>query len=116
MIKLFLLKPDFTDPNNDSEGKLYYCPHNALIEGVLKYYPQLEKELEIHRIGFKRPRLQVIAEIGEENQSCPVLIADKNEIGDETSYFSSHGDKRFINDENLILKYLAEKFGIGVAH
>lgn len=115
-MKLFLLKPDFSDPNNDSEGKLYYCPHNALIEGVLKYYPQLEKELEIQRIDFKRPRPLVIAEIGEENQSCPVLIADKSDSGRDTSDFSTYGDKLFMNDENLILKFLSEKFGIGMAH
>ena len=116
MIKLFLLKPDFTDPNNDKEGKLYYCPHNALIEGVLKYYPKLENELEIHRIDFKRPRPQVIAEIGEENQSCPVLIADKSDVESETEFFTPYGNKLFINDENQILKYFAEKFGIGIAH
>ena len=115
-MKLFLLKPDFTDPDRDREGTLYYCPHNAIVEGVLKYYPQLEKEIEIVYIDFKRPRPLVIAEIGEENQSCPVLVANKNEAEDKTGYFSAYGDKLFINDENLILKYFAEKFGIGIAH
>lgn len=116
MTKLFLLKPNFTDPNKDSEGTLYYCPHNALMEGVLKYYPQLEKEIEIQYVDFKRPRPLVIAEIGEENQSCPVLVADKKETGNESGYFSEYGDKLFMNDENLILKYFAEQFGIGIAH
>ena len=115
-MKLFLLKPNFTDPNNDNEGKLYYCPQNALIEGVLKYYPDLEKKIEIQYIDFKRPRPLVIAEIGEENQSCPVLVANKTETENESGYFSTYGDKLFINDENLILKYFAEKFGIGTAH
>ncbi len=115
MIKLLLLKADFTDPKKDNEETLYFCPHNAIIEGVLKYYPQLEKEIEIQRIDFKRPRQTVIELIGEENQSCPVLIIDKEKDID-TGYFSTYGDKFFVNDENLILKYLADKFGIGVPH
>ncbi len=117
MTKLFLLKPDFTDVNADNEGKLYYCPHNALIEGVIKYYPQLEEMLEINYVDFKRPRQAIIEIIGEENQSCPVLIIDnKKDSGVDTSYFTLYGDKLFVDSTELITKYLAEKFGIGTAH
>jgi len=117
MTKLFLLKPGFTDPNMDNEGKLYYCPHNALIEGVIKYYPQLEEMIEIHRVDFKRPRPAIIELIGEENQSCPVLIIDnKQDKNTDTSYFTTHGDKLFVDSTELICKYLAEKFGIGIPH
>jgi len=117
MIKLFLLKHGFTDSNADNEGKLYYCPHNAIIEGVIKYYPQLEKMIEIHHVDFKRPRPAIIELIGEENQSCPVLIIDNkphNEI--DNSYFEKYGDKLFVNSPDLILKYFAERFGIGISH
>ena len=117
MTKLFLLKPGFTDSNADNEGKLYYCPHNALIEGVIKYYPQLEEIIEIYRIDFKRPRPAIIELIGEENQSCPTLIIDKNHDNDiDTSYFKSYGDFLFVDTTELITRYLAEKFGIGIPH
>ena len=117
MIKLFLLKPGFTDSNADNEGKLYYCPQCAMIEGVIKYYPQLEERIEIHHVDFKRPRPAVIEIIGEENQSCPVLIIDNEPENDtDTSYFEKHGDKLFVNSPDLIMKYLAERFGIGMAH
>jgi hypothetical protein len=117
MIKLFLLKPDFTDSNADKEGKLYYCPHCALIEGVIKYYPQLEKMIEIYRIDFKRPRPAIIDIIGEENQSCPVLIIDNEQTDNtDTSYFEKYGAKLFVNSPDLIQKYLTGKFGIGTAH
>ena len=46
MINLFLLKPDFTDSSADNEGRKYFCPHCAMIEGVLKYYPQLSEQIE----------------------------------------------------------------------
>ena len=116
MMKLFLLKPNFTDPNKDDKETVYFCPHSALFEGLLCYYPQLEKEIEIRRIDFQRPRPEVIAEIGKENQSCPVLIIDKTEAGKNTGYFSTFGNKLFVNEDDLIMKYLAEKFGIGVPH
>ena len=88
-----------------------------MIEGVIKYYPQLEERIEIHHVDFKRPRPAVIEIIGEENQSCPVLIIDnEQENYTDTSYFEKHGDKLFVNSPDLIMKYLAERFGIGMAH
>ena len=117
MTKLFLLKPGFTDPNMDNEGKIYYCPQNAMIEGVIKYYPQLEEMIEIHRVDFKRPRQAIIELIGEENQSCPVLVIENNKDDKlDTSYFKTYGNKLFVDSTELITKYLAEKFGIGIAH
>jgi len=117
MIKLFLLKPGFTDSKADNEGKLYYCPDCAMIEGVVRYYPQLEELMEIQHVDFKRPRPAIIELIGEENQSCPVLIIDNKQIDNtNTSYFEKYGDKLFVNSPDLITKYLAEKFGIGAAH
>jgi len=117
MTKLFLLNPGFTDSNADNEGKLYFCPPCALIKGVIKYYPQLEELIEIHHVDFKRPRPAIIELIGEENQSCPVLIIDNEpDNNTESSYFEKHGDKLFVNSPDLITKYLSEKFGIGIAH
>lgn len=117
MAKLFLLKPGFTDGNMDSEGNNYYCPQCAMIEGILKYYPQLEKMVEIHRVNFKRPRRELIDLIGFENQSCPVLIIDKTEDSSTyTSYFTSSGDKLFVNSNELITKYFTEKYGTGILH
>jgi len=117
MTKLFLLKPDFKDSNADNEGLNYYCPQCAMIEGIIQYYPQLQKMVEIHRIDFKRPRKEIIDLIGTDNQSCPVLIIDKTEAnGTDTSYFTAAGDKLFVNSNELIAKYLTEKFGTGILH
>lgn len=117
LTKLFLIKPGFTDSNRDSEGKLYYCPFCATLEGIIKYYPQLEKLIEINYVDFKRPRPAIIELIGEENQSCPVLIIDnKQDNNVNTSYFTSYGDKLFVDSTDLISRYLTEKFGIGILH
>jgi len=47
MTKLFLLKPNFSDIKLN-ESEVYYCPHCAMIEGILKYYPFLEEMIEIN--------------------------------------------------------------------
>jgi len=117
MTKLFLLKPDFKDSKTDSEGKLYYCPQCVMIAGIIKYYPQLETLLEVNYVDFQRPRNPIIELIGEENQSCPVLIIENNqEENIDLSYFNSYGDKLFINSMDSIIKYLSENYGIGIPH
>lgn len=68
--KLFLLGPDF----EDGDGLRYYCPECAQIEGVLSFYPQLRKELEVEYVNFARPRKAIAELIGELNQGAPVLI------------------------------------------
>lgn len=100
MDKLFLLKPDFIDKARNNNTK-YFCPPCAQIEGILSFYPFLREKLEIQYVDFERPRPSIIELIGEENQSCPVLILS---------------DKTFINDPDKISKYLSEKYGIGYAH
>jgi hypothetical protein len=116
MAKLFLLNPNFIDPNIDTEEQLYYCPHCALIEGIISYYPKLKDNLQIYYVDFPRPRNQIIELIGEENQSCPVLILDTEHDVIDTSYFKSYNGNLFINSTDLITKYLADNFNIACPH
>lgn len=66
---LFLLKPDFFD----GEDGPFFCPHNAAVEGLLKYAPELETKLDIRRVEFQRPKPDIIAILGEENQNRQCL-------------------------------------------
>ena len=117
MAKLFLLKPDFTDKNRDANAK-YFCPENALINGIVNYYPKLKELLEINYIDFERPRKNLVKLVGEENQGCPNFVLSKTEIDDNTdvSYFGSFEQNLFVNDPLLIAKYLSEKYKIGLVH
>ncbi len=45
--KLFLLQPDFTDP--DYPGQRFFCWHCALLEGVLASFPEINDVLDIER-------------------------------------------------------------------
>lgn len=117
MTKLFLLKPDFTDSKIDNSGQKYYCPQCAIIEGIISCYPNILDNVEVYHVEFPRPRKSIIELIGEQNQSCPVLIIDPKDGCDvDTSYFKSFGDFRFADTVESIEKYLAEKFEIGLPH
>ena len=117
MDQLFLLHPNFKDNRIEPENQLYYCPHCAMIEGVIKYFPELDQLIDINYVDFPRPRKNIIDLIGEENQGCPVLVipnSSKNQS--DYPYFKSHGDHLFCNDKYDIVKYLASKYSIALPH
>ena len=100
MKKLFLLKADFQDAAR-ADGKRYFCPDCVMIEGLLSYYPRLLNELEVKYVNFARPRQVLVDLLGEENQSCPVLVLE---------------DGTFINETAGIIQHLIEKHQIGHSH
>lgn len=110
--RLFLLRPDFEDPAYP--GRRFYCWHCALIEGVLASFPALAKRLEVERIAWPRPRQAVIALVGEENQSLPLLVLAIGAISPHQS--GSHWDRAFIADKDAILAALAERHGFPHPH
>ena len=115
---LFLLKPNFKDTNISVTTK-FYCPHCAMVEGVLNYYPHLREIIQIEYVDFQRPRQKIIDLIGEENQGCPVLVIDKFEVENvdiDLESFKVSGDYLFANSKVIIVKYLAQKYNIGHLH
>ena len=109
---LFLLTPGFYD---GEEGP-FFCPHSAAMEGLLKYVPDLESKLDVHRIEFKRPRPDIIKLLGEENQGTPVLIIDEiMEIPPEAQVSASTG-RAFFLGEIEISKFLHRSLGIIKPH
>lgn len=114
---LFLLSPNFTDGARDSEGKRYYCPSCAFLEGVLHYCPELREKLDIRYIDYPRPRREIIALVGDANQGCPNLVLDPaNHAVVDASRFYRVGDRLHTNDTTTIVEYLAKRYGVQVAH
>ncbi|WGR95708.1 DUF3088 domain-containing protein [Bradyrhizobium sp. ISRA443] len=110
--RLFLLKPGFEDPA--FPGQRFYCWHCALLEGVLASFPDLEEAIDVERIAWPRPRQAVVALIGVENQSLPVLVlADDAEHGLETGRAIG---RRFVEGKDAILRALTLRHGIPGAH
>ncbi len=68
---LFILDTTFEDPA--LEGA-WFCPNGAMVYGALAANPHWAEHIEIRRIAFPRPRPEVIAAVGEENQGLPLLL------------------------------------------
>ncbi len=110
--KLFILKPDF---RKDDEGP-FYCPESAMVEGMLSFYPKLRHKLDVQYVDFAKPRAAVVAELGEANQGCPVLIlADGRRVLDPSLDVKQSNGRRFISNETDIRRYLAAVYGVGNA-
>lgn len=50
---LILLEPGFDDPA--FPGTVYFDRYSALLEGVLRSYPHLEKRISVHRVAMIAP-------------------------------------------------------------
>ncbi|WP_273727775.1 DUF3088 domain-containing protein [Brucella gallinifaecis] len=102
---LFLLTPGFEDPAYP--GQTFYCEHCALLEGVLASFPQLGQSLDVRRISWPRPRHDVIALVGEANQSLPLLILAKGERSLHQT--GEYEDRAFISNKDAIMAVLSER-------
>ena len=109
---LFLLKPGFTE----AEGGPYYCPDCASVEGFLGYGPEVEKQIEIIRIAFPKPRTKIIELIGEANQGCPVLVLDEAGKIPSDAKISEETGRAFISDTTQICDLLGRLFGVARSH
>lgn len=71
--RLYLIRPGFV---HEGRGPLY-CPGCAEVLGLLEHYPFLKERVSLHDVDFSRPRSELVTLLGEENQSCPVLILSR---------------------------------------
>lgn len=109
---LFLLKPDFADPAYPD--KRFYCWHCALLEGVLASFPDLAPRLDVRRVAWTRPRADVIALVGLENPSLPMLIFAPDAPEDVPAKVS--GRVRYLDDKDAILDLLSRRHGFAEPH
>lgn len=110
---LYLLAPGF----HDGDGAPYYCPYCTAFEGLLHLYPALLEHVEVQRVGFQRPRTEIVSVLGDEHQSCPVLVlgADPGSRMDGVQIHQSRG-RHFIDEPEDIGNYLSQKYGIPRPH
>lgn len=101
---LFLLAPGFED-----NGRREYCPECAEMWGLLGYFPAIKDSLEIRYQPINRPRTDMVALLGEENQNCPtfVLCASSPHIP-EVKMANGHA---FLDNARDIGKYFAQIYG-----
>ncbi|HYD72362.1 MAG TPA: DUF3088 family protein [Candidatus Binatia bacterium] len=68
---LFIIKAPFEDAQLNGT---WFCTSCATMEGALLANPHWATHIDVKRMPFPRPRREMIALIGEENQSMPVLV------------------------------------------
>ena len=106
--KLIILRADFADPAYPDQR--FYCWHCMLMEGLLASFPALQSRIDVARIAWPKPRAEVVALIGPDNQSLPVLIlAADAPSGLETG---SWDGRRFVAGKDAILRALSVRHGI----
>lgn len=69
--RLFLLEKPFAD--DTLPGREFYCKDCTTIEGLLAAFPERATNLDVTRVGFRRPRAEVVVALGEENQGLPSM-------------------------------------------
>ena len=110
--KLIILQAGFANPAYP--GQRFYCWHCMVMEGLLASFPSLQSRIDVERIAWPKPRTEVVALIGTENQSLPVLIlAEDAPAGMETGIFEG---RRFVAGKDAILKVIAARHGIPDPH
>jgi hypothetical protein len=109
--RLYLLKSDFLD-----QGKIYFCPGCAQVEGMLSFYPALRERIEVQYIEFPRPRPSLVAEVGEENQGCPKLVLGGEYAIPPSITVAEAKGRRFVSAPLEICRYLASAYGVGEPH
>jgi hypothetical protein len=69
--RLYILKAPFEDG-----GQSWYCNDCATMEGALLANPHWNEKIDVRRIGFARPRFEVVQLVGEAHQGLPMLVMD----------------------------------------
>ncbi len=111
--QLYLLKPDFMDTGVGP----YFCPGCAEIVGLLEFYPTLKQRVDVHYVDFPRPRPELASLLGEENQSCPVLVMNSIPSNLPTRLAVRHANGHaFVEGAREIAEYLAHVHGVGIPH
>ncbi len=108
--RLFMMRPGFFD---GERGPLY-CPDCLGVEGLLSFYPELRSRIEIYYVDAPRPRAEIVAFLGLEYQSVPVLVLDPDTAPPAGIVTKRAGSYSFIDDPDLIRSFLSLKYQVGV--
>jgi hypothetical protein len=111
LIDSFCLNPTFRTADTATTARTV-----PSFEGVLSFYPQLRKEIDVEYIDFARPRSAIVELLGEENQDTPVLVVGGSLPASLNVQHGLTNDRVFISGEENIELYLAQRYGIGLAH
>jgi hypothetical protein len=100
---LFILAAPFQDGGFD-----WYCNDCATLEGALMVNPHWNEKIEVRRIGFTRPRQEIIDLVGPDWQGCPMLVMDKARASGDAIIV---GEYAILQDVRAIGRALTSRHG-----
>jgi hypothetical protein len=100
---LFILAAPFPDG-----GFEWYCNDCATLEGALLVNPHWNDRIDVRRIGFARPRQEIIALVGSAWQGCPMLVMDKERAPGDAIIV---GEYAILQDVRAIGRALTSRHG-----
>ncbi len=103
---LFIIAAPFVDAALDGT---WFCTACATMEGALLANPEWASRIDVRRSDFPRPRREIIALIGEANQSMPVLVLAAGSTPSADA--KEHEGVFFLDDPKPITRYLAAAYG-----
>ena len=107
--QLYLLRPGFI---NAGIGPLY-CNDSAPVEGMLSFFPKLRELVDVQYVEFPRPRVPLVAALGAEHQSLPVLIvAPGRKLKAGGPKPETANDRQFFANERSVRDYLSVQYGL----
>lgn len=110
--RLYLLDDEF--PDEALPGRSFYCRDCITVAGLLAAFPEKATGLDVIRVPFKRPRAEVIAAIGQDNQEAPVLVLGEDAPDDLAT--GAHDGVRFVNELRPLLHALHVRHGFPEQH
>ncbi len=103
---LFTLPAGFED-NERTE----LCLESITVAGMLSSFPDIATALDIKYQPIAKPRPDLVALLGEENQNCPTLVlAPEADAGPHAKVKTTKG-QRFLDNARDIAKYFAHRHG-----
>lgn len=108
---LFLLRPGFFDG-----GEPWFCAACAQVEGLLSFYPHLRQQLDVRYVDFAHPRQAIVAELGEQHQSCPVLVVKRRDLAALPDAVATPAGVRFFAGATAIAAHFNRAYGTPLAH
>ncbi|MFZ4685958.1 MAG: DUF3088 family protein [Hyphomonadaceae bacterium] len=100
---LFILAAPFQDG-----GFEWYCNDCATLEGALLVNPHWNEKIEVQRIGFPRPRKEIVDLVGADWQGCPMLVMDKERAPGDAIIV---GELAILQDVRAIGRALTSRHG-----
>ncbi|HVY86304.1 MAG TPA: DUF3088 domain-containing protein [Caulobacterales bacterium] len=104
---LFMIEAPFEDVKYP--GQKWFCRDCMTLDGALALNPHWRECVDIHHVRYQKPREEVIALLGVDNQSCPVLVIADPSAAPEGA--KTHEGRAFLTEPKAILNHLWKSYG-----